>query len=158
MTGTWPLPDTRSGRAAGKPICARINNTWHPWKPRRQPAASPLTRITPKMSARSNAKKEVGSNRPKRRRQAADRTAEKLCRDMRICFSDRINNKWHPRKPKRHPAASPLTWITPKMSTRSKAKKEVGSNRPKPRRQAADRTAEKLCWGKMKKTPVYNSK
>ncbi|KAJ1216199.1 hypothetical protein NDU88_003805 [Pleurodeles waltl] len=42
-----------------------INNHCHPRKLRRQPATSPLTRNTPKMSTRSNAEKEVRSNRPK---------------------------------------------------------------------------------------------
>ncbi|KAJ1141403.1 hypothetical protein NDU88_007736 [Pleurodeles waltl] len=67
---------------------------------------------------------------------------------IRIRFSDRINNQCHPWKLRRQPATSPLTLNTPKMSPCSNAKKEVGSNRPKPQRQAADQTAEKLCWGK----------
>ncbi|KAJ1191128.1 hypothetical protein NDU88_000444 [Pleurodeles waltl] len=70
-------------------------------------------------------------------------------RQRRVHCSDRINNKWHPRKQRRQLAASPLTWIPLKMSAGSDAKKEVGSNRPKPRRQAADGTAEILCRGIM---------
>ncbi|KAJ1174635.1 hypothetical protein NDU88_006455 [Pleurodeles waltl] len=42
----------------------RINNYRHPRKQRRQPATKPLTQIPLKMSARADAKKEVGSNRP----------------------------------------------------------------------------------------------
>ncbi|KAJ1109732.1 hypothetical protein NDU88_007092 [Pleurodeles waltl] len=72
---------------------------------------------------------------------------------MHVRFSDRINNKCHPRKLRRQPATSPLTRNTPKMSARSNAEKEVGSNRPKPRRQTADQTAEKLCRGKKKQPP-----
>ncbi|KAJ1169618.1 hypothetical protein NDU88_001509 [Pleurodeles waltl] len=86
------------------------------------------------MSARSDAKKEVGSNRPKPR-EASDtlNSRDTLPRIMRVRFSDRINNCWHPQKQRRQPSTRPLTRIPLKMSARSDAKKEVGSNRPKPR-------------------------
>ncbi|KAJ1158316.1 hypothetical protein NDU88_011008 [Pleurodeles waltl] len=100
-----------------------INSQCHPRKLRRQPAASPLTRNTPKMSACSMPKRRWALTGPDLEGKRQTKQQRNSARILRIRFSDRINSQCHPQKLRRQPAASPLTRNTPKLSACSMPKR-----------------------------------